>query len=72
MRDVVIVDACRTAVGTIGGTLKAVEPVELARTVVQGILDRTGIDPAKIDEVILGHCVIGTWTCLNTAIKGFS
>jgi len=29
---------------------------ELARVVVQGILDRSGIDPAKIDEVILGHC----------------
>jgi len=29
---------------------------ELARVVVQGIIDRSGVDPKKIDEVILGHC----------------
>jgi len=56
MRDVVIVEACRTAVGTFGGTIKDVMPEELARVVVQGILDRSGVDPNKIDEVILGHC----------------
>ena len=56
MRDVVIVEACRTAVGSFGGTIKDVMAEELARVVVQGILDRSGIDPAKIDEVILGHC----------------
>ena len=56
MRDVVIVEACRTAVGSFGGTIKDVPPEELARVVVQGILDRSGIAPAKIDEVILGHC----------------
>ena len=56
MREVVIVEACRTAVGSFGGTIKDVTPEELARVVVQGILDRSGIDPAKIDEVILGHC----------------
>ena len=56
MRDVVIVEACRTAVGSFGGTIRDVMAEELARVVVQGILDRSGIDPAKIDEVILGHC----------------
>ncbi|MDR1821523.1 MAG: acetyl-CoA C-acetyltransferase [Oscillospiraceae bacterium] len=56
MRDVVIVDACRTAVGTIGGTLRDVKPEELARVVIKGVLDRTGLDPAKVDEVVLGHC----------------
>ncbi len=56
MRDVVIVEACRTAVGTIGGTLKDVPAEELARVVVQGILDRSKIDPKEIDEVIMGHC----------------
>ncbi|MDR2771216.1 MAG: acetyl-CoA C-acetyltransferase [Clostridiales Family XIII bacterium] len=56
MSDVVIVEACRTAVGRIGGTLKSVPPEELARVVIQGILDRSGIEPAEIDEVILGHC----------------
>ena len=56
MRDVVIVEACRTAVGTFGGTIKDVTPEELARVVVQGLLDRSGIDPKEIDEVIMGHC----------------
>ncbi|MDR2089306.1 MAG: acetyl-CoA C-acetyltransferase [Clostridiales Family XIII bacterium] len=56
MGDVVIVEACRTAVGRIGGTLKSVPPEELARVVIQGILDRSGIAPGEIDEVIFGHC----------------
>jgi acetyl-CoA C-acetyltransferase len=55
-REVVIVDACRTAVGTIGGGLKTVAPEELARVVIKGVLDRSGIDPKEIGEVILGHC----------------
>ena len=56
MRDVLIVEACRTAVGTFGGTIKDVMPEELARVVVQGLLDRSGIAPKEINEVILGHC----------------
>ena len=56
MRDVVIVEACRTAVGTFGGTIKDVPPEELARVVIQGILDRSGIAPKEIDEVLMGHC----------------
>ena len=56
MRDVVIVEACRTAVGSFGGTIRDVMAEELARIVVQGILDRSGVNPKEIDEVILGHC----------------
>ncbi|MDR2355292.1 MAG: acetyl-CoA C-acyltransferase, partial [Clostridiales Family XIII bacterium] len=56
MGDVVVVEACRTAVGRIGGTLKSVPPEELARVVIQGILDRSGIRPGEIDEVVFGHC----------------
>lgn len=56
MRDVVIVEACRTAVGSFGGTIKDVMAEELARVVIQGILDRSGINPAEINEVIMGHC----------------
>ena len=55
-QNVVIVEACRTAVGKIGGTMKMVQPEELARVVMKGILDRSGIDPAIIDEVVMGHC----------------
>lgn len=56
MKDVVVVDACRTAVGGMGGTLKPLSAYDLACTVLKGVLDRTGIEPQMIDEVILGQC----------------
>ncbi len=56
MEHVVIVEACRTAVGSMGGSLRPLHAVDLASAVLQGILDRSKIDPAEIDEVILGHC----------------
>lgn len=56
MRDVVIVDACRTAVGKFGGALKPLQPDDLACEAINGLLKRTGIDVRMIDEVILGHC----------------
>jgi len=54
MKEVVIVDAVRTPVGNHGGAFRDVDAKELARTVIRGILDRTKIDPSKIDEVIFG------------------
>jgi len=54
MKEVVIVDGVRTPVGNHGGVFRDVEAKELARTVIRGVLDRTKIDPATIDEVILG------------------
>ncbi|HLF29373.1 MAG TPA: thiolase family protein [Anaerolineae bacterium] len=54
MKDVVIVDAVRTPVGNHGGALRDVTAPVLAQTVIKGILDRTQIDPAAIDEVIFG------------------
>ncbi len=56
MRDVVIVDACRTAVGKFGGSLKPLQAEDLALAVMQGALERSGIDPKQIDEVIMGQC----------------
>ena len=56
MKHAVIVDACRTAVGNLGGSLKPLSAADLACAVIQGILDRTGIDPEQIDEVIMGQC----------------
>lgn len=56
MKDVVVIDACRTAVGGMGGTLKPLSAYDLACTVLKGVLDRTGIEPQMIDEVILGQC----------------
>ncbi len=56
MRDVVIVEACRTAVGKFGGTLKPLQAEDLALAVMQGALARSGIDPKEINEVIMGQC----------------
>jgi len=56
LREVVIVDGCRTAVGKMGGALRPVSAYDMACCVIKGILDRTGIDPKEIDEVIMGQC----------------
>lgn len=55
MREVAIVSPVRTAVGSFGGGLKDVSAADLAATVIKAVLERTGLDPEKIDEVILGH-----------------
>ena len=56
MKNVVIVEACRTAVGSFGGSLRPVSAYDMACTVMKGCLDRSGIDPKEIDEVIMGQC----------------
>ncbi|MGN1002805.1 MAG: thiolase family protein [Oscillospiraceae bacterium] len=56
LRNVVIVEACRTAVGSMGGSLRPVSAYDMACCVMKGILDRSGIDPKEIDEVIMGQC----------------
>ena len=57
MREVVIASAARTAIGSYGGTLKDTTPVVLGKTVVEEVLKRAGVEPAAVDEVILG-CVL--------------
>jgi 3-oxoadipyl-CoA thiolase len=52
--EAVIVDACRTPVGRYGGALAGVRPDDLAATVVRAVVERAGIDPARVDDVILG------------------
>lgn len=56
MKDVVIVSACRTAIGTFGGTLRDLHVVDLASTVMKEAVKRSGIDPAIIDDVRFGNC----------------
>ncbi|MBQ9412366.1 MAG: thiolase family protein [Oscillospiraceae bacterium] len=55
-RDVVIVEGCRTAIGSMGGTLKPLKANELAGVVMNELIARTGIDKQMVDEVILGQC----------------
>jgi acetyl-CoA C-acetyltransferase len=54
MKEVVIIDAVRTPVGNHGGVFRDVDAKALATTVIRGVLERTKIDPARIDEVIFG------------------
>jgi acetyl-CoA C-acetyltransferase len=55
MRDVVIVAAGRTAVGAFNGSLASVKASDLGATVIKGLLEQTKINPADVDEVILGQ-----------------
>jgi 3-oxoadipyl-CoA thiolase len=54
MREVWVVDAVRTPIGRYGGRLAHVRPDDLAATVIRAIVDRTGIEPACIDDVFFG------------------
>ena len=56
LRDVVIVDACRTAVGRFGGSLKPLKAHDLATAVIKGLLERNHLDPSLVTEVIMGQC----------------
>ena len=56
MKDVVIVSACRTAVGSFGGGLKDLNAAVIGSAVIREIINRTGIDPAIIDDVRFGCC----------------
>jgi acetyl-CoA C-acetyltransferase len=55
MQDVVIVAATRTAIGAFQGALAQLPAVELGATVIRALLERSGLDPAEVDEVILGQ-----------------
>jgi acetyl-CoA C-acetyltransferase len=56
MREAVICEPLRTPVGGFGGVLRGVPAHELAATVVRALIARTGLDPAVVDDVLLGHC----------------
>lgn len=56
MRDAVICEPLRTPVGGFGGALKDVPAHELAATVIRAIIERTGIPPETVDDVLLGNC----------------
>ena len=55
MEDVVIVAAARTAVGKFGGSLAKVPAPELGATVIKALLERSGLRPEMVDEVLLGQ-----------------
>jgi acetyl-CoA C-acetyltransferase len=55
MREVVIAGACRTAIGTFGGSLKSLSAVTLGALVVADAVQRAGVRPDAVDEVIMGN-----------------
>jgi acetyl-CoA C-acetyltransferase len=57
MKDVVIVSACRTAIGEFGGSLKNLNTPALGSVVMKEAVKRAGIDPAIIDDVRFGCCM---------------
>lgn len=59
MREVVIVSAVRTPIGSFGGTLKDSPARTLGAIAVKAAMERAGIDPASVDEVILGNVLQG-------------
>ncbi|GAA0451104.1 acetyl-CoA C-acetyltransferase [Streptomyces stramineus] len=54
MADAYLVDAVRTPVGRRGGGLAAVHPADLGALVLRALTERTGIDPAAVDDVVFG------------------
>lgn len=56
MRDAVICEPLRTPVGGFGGSLRDVPVQELAATVIRAVVERTGLPPESVEDVLLGHC----------------
>ena len=57
MKDLYLVNCCRTAIGSFGGSLKNTPAVELGAIVAKDVMERAGVKPEQIDEVMFG-CVI--------------
>ncbi len=69
MKEVVIASACRTAIGTFGGTLRDMNTASIASVTMKEAVKRAGIDPAEIDDVRYGCCMEPADT-LNVARVG--
>ena len=75
MREVVICEPVRTPIGRYGGALQPLSAAELGEIALRGLLDRTGLDPDAVDDVVLGHCypnseapAIGRVVALNAGL----
>ena len=56
-REVYVLSAVRSAIGGFGGSLSGIEPAELAGTVMKEAVNRSGVDPQKINYVTVGNCI---------------
>ena len=75
MRRAAIVTPVRTPVGTFGGSLRPVPVEELAATTVRAVVERSGIDPARIDDVVMAQSYassevpcVGRWAALQAGL----
>ena len=66
MKDVVIVSAVRTPIGSFGGSLKNVSAVDLGALVIKSALEKANVKPEQVDEVIMGN-VLGAGLGQNVA-----
>jgi len=57
MKEVVVVSAVRTAIGTFGGSLKDIAPTRLAALVVREAVARAGLAPERVGHVVFGHVI---------------
>ncbi|SDD99092.1 acetyl-CoA C-acetyltransferase [Paracoccus isoporae] len=55
--DIVILSGARTAIGTFGGSLATVPPIDLAATVTRAAMERAGVAPDQIGTVVFGHVI---------------
>ena len=62
MRDLYVVNCCRTAIGSFGGALKNTPAVDLGAIVIKEALNRAGVKPEQVDELMFG--------CILTAAQG--
>ena len=60
MKEVYVVNCCRTAVGSFGGSLKDVPAVDLGAVVVKEALNRAGVKPEQVDELMFGCVLTGS------------
>ncbi len=65
-KKVVLAGACRTAIGTMGGSLSTTPAADLGAIVIKEALNRAGVDPAQVDQVYMG-CVIQAGQGQNVA-----
>lgn len=75
MRRAAIVSPLRTPVGTFGGSLRPVSVEELAATTVRAVVQKSGIDPARIDDVVFAQSYansetpcVGRWAALQAGL----
>ena len=55
--EIVILSGARTAIGTFGGSLAAIPPIDLAATVTRAAMERAGVSPDQIRQVVFGHVI---------------